>query len=235
MTTWQYDSDGNVAWKTEPGNAKTAFIVDALYRPTLTRDAGNQIVQATYAGPGETTAAPLQENTQVFQDWWHHETITQDALGHETDTIYDPAGRVASEEKPGGRITVDAYDAQGRLRQETYPDPDGSGPLPAPITRYEYDAAGNLHKRMEVIDATTTPPVTRDTVYDYDTWHRTIRETLPDPDGTGPIPPPRDGIPVRRGRQSAQGHRSDRRHRHSAGDAGNGVRIRRTQFKCGSS
>ena len=45
---------------------------------------------------------------------------------------------------PLGHVTATAYDALDRAISVTRPDPDGAGPKAAPVTRFTYDAVGNL-------------------------------------------------------------------------------------------
>ena len=58
---------------------------------------------------------------------------------------------------------------------ETQPDPDGNGPLSAPVTDYVYDADGNL---ISTTLATGSPQETTTTVYDK--MGRAIKTINPD-------------------------------------------------------
>ncbi len=100
---------------------------------------------------------------------------------------YDLAGNLVKEIDALGGEKVYEYDAFGRKTKETLPDPDGGGPLPAPVTQYEYDGAGNLTTLTQVMDPATSPTTDRVTVYEYDALGRKTKETLPDPDGSGPL------------------------------------------------
>ena len=69
---------------------------------------------------------------------------------------YDPnsqagrAGLVTATLDANGSRTEYAYDTLNRLTRITEADPDGIGPLPSPVTKFVYDAAGN---RITTIDA----------------------------------------------------------------------------------
>jgi RHS repeat-associated protein len=92
---------------------------------------------------------------------------------------YDDVGNLTSVTDPLGHVTQYAFDALDRRVQVTQPDPDGAGPLAAPVTLYQYDAAGNL---VKVTDA-----LGRETSYTYDALDRLAQQTMPDPDGAGPL------------------------------------------------
>ncbi len=69
-----------------------------------------------------------------------------------------------------------AYDALGRTLTVTEPDPDGAGPLAAPLTTYAYDDDGDMVSET-TLDGTTS--------YQYDALGRLTKLTMPDPDGAG--------------------------------------------------
>jgi RHS repeat-associated protein len=71
------------------------------------------------------------------------------------------------------------YGSFNRLIRVEEPDPDGTGSLTGPITRYSYDANGNLTQVQDARDNITT--------YEYDTLNRLTKVTQPDPDGAGPL------------------------------------------------
>ena len=61
---------------------------------------------------------------------------------------------------PAGHVTSWQYDALQRQTQMTEPDPDGGGPLTAPVTTYAY---GSNTLLSQVTDA-----VGRDVTFQYD-------------------------------------------------------------------
>jgi len=83
---------------------------------------------------------------------------------------------------PANRVTSYSYDLLDNLTQVTENDPDGVGPLTAPVTQYVYDYASRLYSM--------TDPAGRQTLYEYDPLGRRTKVTEPDPDGAGPLPRP---------------------------------------------
>ncbi len=57
---------------------------------------------------------------------------------------YDAAGNPTASIDANGHRTTFAYDALNRITRITEPDPDGAGPLAAPVTQLSYDAVGNV-------------------------------------------------------------------------------------------
>ena len=87
----------------------------------------------------------------------------------------------------------------GRLLTETLPDPDGAGPLAAPVKTYTYAADGRLqsvedfaeqlvsyvYNAAGLVSEMTDPRGT--TTFTYDALGRVLLVTEPDPDGAGPL------------------------------------------------
>ena len=57
---------------------------------------------------------------------------------------------------PLGRTTGYTYDSMGRQLTETLPDPDGAGPLAAPVTTYAYGADGRLASATDFASQTVS-------------------------------------------------------------------------------
>jgi RHS repeat-associated protein len=71
-----------------------------------------------------------------------------------------------------GFVSESQYDKMDRLVKSIAPDPDGTGPLLAPFSTYEYDLNGNLVKTID--------PLGRETRSSYDARNRLMSTTLPD-------------------------------------------------------
>ena len=88
-------------------------------------------VTAEYVPVATTSSTPPTSNSYAG---YIKETFT-----------YDNRGDLLSSTDGNGNTTSYTYDLLGHVLTETQPDPDGtSGPLPAPVTDYVYDADGNL-------------------------------------------------------------------------------------------
>jgi RHS repeat-associated protein len=97
-------------------------------------------------------------------------TLTQ-AKGTPDESVrhyeYDAAGNLTATTDELGNRTVYIYDGYNRLIRQTGPDPDGAGPLQAPVTSYAYDSAGN--------ETSITDPTGKVTRFGYDFAGRLIK------------------------------------------------------------
>jgi RHS repeat-associated protein len=158
-TTYTYDSDGNVASVTDPLGNATSYTYDADGR-VLTK--GDPLGNAIGANPADYT-------TGYAYDAAGNLLTETDPLAHTTTNTYDAAGRVLTTTDPNGHTTTNTYDATGNLLSITGADPDGAGPLLAPVTSYAYDDAGNK--------LTQTDPNNHTTTFTYDASNRLLSET----------------------------------------------------------
>ena len=99
---------------------------------------------------------------------------------------YGSGGVLTAEIDELGRRTEYEYDFLGRMVLVRLPDPDGEGPLSAPVTRYWYDDTTDT--------VTITDPLGNVTVETYDADDRLVQSLLPDPDGEGPLAAPVAGF-----------------------------------------
>ena len=171
-TVFAYDVFGNLASETDPLGNRTTYTYD---------DAGRALTRVDPRGN-----APGASAADFTWRWTYDaagEVLTErDPLGAVTTHTYDDAGNELTVTDASGRTTTFAYDDANRLASETGPDPDGGGPLPAPVTSYTYDDAGNRRTQTDVLGRTTT--------FAYDAANRLVSTTGPDPDGAGTLPPP---------------------------------------------
>jgi YD repeat-containing protein len=95
-----------------------------------------------------------------------------DALGGIMATEYDAVGNVSRIADPIGRVVEYVYDELNRRVSQIAPDPDGTGgPQQAAVTRYVYDAVGNLTAVRNALDHVTAT--------EYDALNRSIKTTDP--------------------------------------------------------
>ena len=176
-TTYTYDAAGNVASVTQPdpdgpgplGQPKTTFTYGSQ---------GNVLTRVDPKGNVAGCACAAQYTTTYTYNPAGQPLTETDQLGHTATTnAYDDAGRLTSTTDANGHATSFAYDNANRLLTETQPDPDGTGPLAAPVTTYTYDNAGNK--------VTETDPRGNTTTHGYDNANRLASTTAPDPDGAG--------------------------------------------------
>ncbi|WP_186767770.1 choice-of-anchor D domain-containing protein [Blastopirellula retiformator] len=166
ITSYVFDAAGQLTSETDPLGRKTSYTYDAMGR----------LLVETLPDPDE--AGPL---TVPYTSYTYGSdgrlTSTIDTEGQTVSYTYTSAGQVATMTDPRG-VTTYAYDALGRTISTTEPDPDGAGPLSAPVTTYAYNDDGQLES-MSTSEGTTS--------YEYDDLGRTVKVTMPDPDGGGSL------------------------------------------------
>ena len=151
----------------ETDDVSTTFTYTARGQVDTATDALGRVIDFDYDAAGNLVAMTSAKGTPA-----------QGTVRY----AYDATGnRTAMTDENGNRTTY-RYDARGRLVETTGPDPDGAGPLTAPVTRLRYDAAGNL--------VAITDPKGNTTLSDFDAQGRVIRTVGVDPDGSGPLAPP---------------------------------------------
>jgi YD repeat-containing protein len=74
-------------------------------------------------------------------------TVT-DAAGRAATLAYNGSGLLASVTTSDGRTVSYGYTG-GNLTSVTLPDPDGAGPLAAPVTTFTYDGGGRLASEVD--------------------------------------------------------------------------------------
>lgn len=160
QTTFTYASGNLTEIRTQLGN-----------RTTLCYDGTGRLIGLVDPRGTQSCALPNDHRWTYTYDEAGHLLTQSDPLTNLTTLVYDPAGNLTSRTDANLRATTYAYDAANNVLSVTAPDPDGVGPLLAPVTQYTYDDVGNLATRK---DANL-----RDTLYEYDTANRLARVTGP--------------------------------------------------------
>jgi RHS repeat-associated protein len=164
-----------------PDGARRQMTYNALGEVTSETDENGHVVTLDYDASGRLRRLTDGEghSTVIGYDG-SRPTSVADPLGHTTRYAYDDAGRLASTTDAQGLVHHYEYDAVnqlvretdvlGRARTYTY---DSIGNLITetinPTRRFEYDARGNVVKRIDGNDNAT--------LFEYDALDRLIKET----------------------------------------------------------
>jgi len=110
-TLFTYDSHGNVATQTDAAGGITTYTYDAFDRQTSATSASGVVQQKTYdANNNVLTDKTLVDGVAVGSAYAY------DLLDKVTSVVQDQTGSVSSV------AVLKAYDANGNIRSETYPD-----------------------------------------------------------------------------------------------------------------
>lgn len=168
------------AWTYEPTFNQLTSMTDEIGRQTLyeidpangnvlsmTRVVGalggadDVVTQMTYTPQGllATVTDPNGHVTRYDYNALGRLITVTEAVGTADEGIrryeYDAVGNLTALIDENGNRTAYQYDAMNRQTRMTRPDPDGAGPLTAPITQMAYDLAGNLVAMVDEGNHTT--------------------------------------------------------------------------------
>lgn len=140
--------DGLLASTTDPDGHTTQYTYNSLGELTQTTFADGTTQTIQYDNNGNVIARTdeLGRETQYFYDTSGNLVETLYADGTYTLTRYDGAGRAIATTDQSGQTTTTTYDVDDRTTSVTQPDPDGSGPLAASTTTYQYDDLGLIQE-----------------------------------------------------------------------------------------
>ena len=167
ITTFQYDTRGNLVGTTDANGNATSFIYDPLERRIQSSDSAGNIARYIYDSAGNLTDSvdPLGNATTNSYDERGRLIRTTDPEDGVTEFAYDAADNLQTLTDPVGNATTFTYDARYQVIAET--DPLGN------IIRYEYDLNGNLVGKIDRND--------RATEFAYDGVDRLVTETWRSP------------------------------------------------------
>ncbi len=172
-TSTDYDAAGRIAISTDELGRQTTQSYDAygrLERTTLPDPDGNGPRISSYTRYVlDSAGRVLEERTNGNQESLDGEAVVtfnynsigqvserQDYYdGYMTSFSYDPAGRLIATTDALNSTSYNRYDKLGRVIESHLADPDGSGPLSAPVSANEYDDAGRLIRSTDPSGAST--------------------------------------------------------------------------------
>ncbi|GII26491.1 golvesin C-terminal-like domain-containing protein [Planosporangium mesophilum] len=193
VTTYEYDSVGDLVRKTEPlGNLTanrddyvTTYRYDALYRLVAAVNADGDTIAYTYdtagdalsvAEPRQTaTADPNDYSRRFAYDLAHRVVSVTDAAGHTARQEYDRDGNIVASVDRGGARTTYTLNARGDMVEVRQPrDGDTTS-----VLRYTYDEAGNRTKVISPRGTVTSEPDDFAEEYVYDALNRVVEDIAP--------------------------------------------------------
>ncbi|MFE0024920.1 DNA/RNA non-specific endonuclease [Amycolatopsis sp. NPDC059021] len=169
-TDYTYAPNGQVLREEVPASAGELLTTSATYDArglrTSATDRRQAVTQFTYDVAGQ----PVSTIRPAVDVWVNGQESTGQSL---TETLgHNAFGEVTHSKDPSGNVTLTERDVMGRATAGTLPayTPPGGQPI-VPVTRTEYDRAGNAVK--------TTDPLGRSTSNTYDPYGRVTTTTLP--------------------------------------------------------
>jgi RHS repeat-associated protein len=177
-TGYTYDPAGNVASVTAP-DPDGAGPLEAP-KTTYTFNAFGEVLTKVDPRGNCSTCNADEHTTSYTYDQDGRLLSETDPLAHTTSHSYDAAGNETSVIDANGNTTSYRYDNANQLVRETGPDPDGTGPLEAPVTTYRYDDVGN---RIAMVDprgnCSGCDPAAHTTSYTYNQNNQLESEITP--------------------------------------------------------
>lgn len=219
-TSMTFDAAGNLLTATAPPSLQSAqkvIVPNANNDPATVTDARGKVTSYTYTPAGNvetvTQDGVLVASYTYFPDGKGRVQDATDGNGKTTSYTYDADGNVESVTGPdpdgagplGRPKTTYTYDGQGNVLTRVDPKGNvtGCGCAAQYTTTFTYNPAGQLLTETDPLGHVTTnvyddagrlSSVSNEnnhtTEYVYDNANRLLREQLPDPDGTGPLPRP---------------------------------------------
>jgi len=165
VTSFTVNSQGLVTGVTDPLSHTTSFGYDSYGDRTTVTNALAKVWTSAYDSAGRVTSVtdPLGHSTSYTYDNANDVLTVTDPLSHVTTSTYDANSHVLTVTDADGKVTTYAYNAKDEVSSVTDPA--------AGVTAYTYDAVGNI--------ATKTDPRGKVTTYGYDNLSRLRTETDP--------------------------------------------------------
>jgi RHS repeat-associated protein len=170
------------------------------YGPLDTGGGVGNLIQSVDGATGTTTNNTYEPATEFYQVATI--TVTAGGTSEVTRFAHDANGNTISITDPAGGVATMTYGPRGEVLTRTAPD--GVGPLARTYTtNFSYNTVGQVLTTTELgLNATTTDsydshyallsvtgPTGIVTTFTNDLLGRRLSQTLPDPDGSGPLGP----------------------------------------------
>ena len=147
-----YDDAGNQVATTNALGHTTSLAFDIVGRITsvtdplgnsvsFTNDAASRLLTTTLPDPDDFGPLPAPTSSSSYDNLGQLVSTTGYDGGIET-ADYDSLGRLVATTAADGSTVAYTYNNAGQVLTITADDPDGSGPLSAPVTSISYDALG---------------------------------------------------------------------------------------------
>ncbi len=172
VSKYEYDRNNLLVEETDPENNTVAYQYDAVGNRIKVTDGRGKQTHFLYDALNRNIKVidPLSLKTRFEYDGVGNQLRIIDPRNSEQVFTFDPGNRLITSEDGEGRTVSFEYDAQGNVVvQTTGVGGPGPGSLGPEVTRYEYDAEGNLRK---VIDAEGG-----ESSFDYDAVYNETRAT----------------------------------------------------------
>jgi YD repeat-containing protein len=199
-TAFVYDAAGRQRYAIDATGALSESRYDAAGRVTSAISYGlrppvSATTETDLTNWVQTQSAANIRHAQSSYDAAGRLSARTDALNQAERYTYDGTSRLLTQTDRNGAVWTYQYDASGRRTAEISPqvnvtavDPVGqvTSSLRSVVTRFTYDALGNLLSRTDNADA-PTPTDRRRIEYAYDSRGNQIRTTFPDPGVVDPL------------------------------------------------
>ncbi len=157
VTSYSYDTNGNVLTVTQPAVAKPG--VTGTVQPVTTISYNARGLPLTIKDP-ENRVTAFSYDATTFDLLTKVEDSGSGRLNLTTTYTYDAVGNQLTVKDAKNNIATNAYDAERRLIQITPP-----APFTASVTQYTYDLNGNRTAVKQATGVTATPWLTTTTAY----------------------------------------------------------------------
>jgi len=172
----RFKPDGSGGWIADLTDDPSAYTLNGNWSTGFTLRAKDGTED--YFNPGGLITRTVDPAGN--QTFYHYDTSSRltsiEAPEGDTVFLYDEeTGWISQTIGPDGVVATYTHDAEGRIIEITTTDPDGDGPLPPPVTTFEYAGPNGL------LSAITFPDGSRET-YEYD--HALRLKKIIRPDGS---------------------------------------------------